>query len=99
MAERANEPRVLAPAARFILQGGVRARKPQATAFGVSLPETACRANAADGRAALWLGPDEQLLLGAGRQTRKASSVELEAALSGSRIRWWRSANVRSQCK
>jgi heterotetrameric sarcosine oxidase gamma subunit len=32
-------------------------------AFGVALPDTPCRANTAGDRAALWLGPDEWLLL------------------------------------
>ena len=64
MAERANEPRVLGPAARFIFQGDSAARKTAGETFGVSLSDTACRANTADGRAALWLGPDEYLLIG-----------------------------------
>ena len=82
MPERANEPRVLEPATRFIFQGGPAARKAAGEAFGVSLPDTACRANTADGRAALWLGPDEYLLLGpvADAQVLLAS---LETALSG----------------
>ena len=32
-------------------------------AFGVALPQTACRAATAGNRSALWLGPDEWLLL------------------------------------
>lgn len=64
MAEPSIGLRLLAPAARFILQGGAAARAAAGRAFGFSLPEQACRAHAADGRAALWLGPDEQLLLG-----------------------------------
>lgn len=46
------------------------------------MPEAACRAEAATGRAALWLGPDERLLLapdGAGESVAAA----LEAALAG----------------
>ena len=57
------ELRTLAPAARFIFQGGPAARAAAGKAFGVTLPEDACRANAAGERAALWLGPDEHLLL------------------------------------
>ena len=53
----------LAPAARFILQGGTAARAAAGEAFGVTLPGDACRANAVGDRAALWLGPDEHLLL------------------------------------
>ena len=82
MAERANEPRVLEPAARFIFQGGSAARKTAGEAFGVPLPETACRANTVDGRAALWLGPDEHLLL-APAADAQGIFVDLETALSG----------------
>ena len=64
MTERANESSALEPAARFIFQGGPAAQKAAGEAFGVSLPDTPCRANTADGRAALWLGPDEYLLIG-----------------------------------
>lgn len=48
--------------ARFILRAdgvGLDA----AAAFGLPMPRAACRAEAAAGRAALWLGPDEFLLL------------------------------------
>lgn len=55
--------RTLAPAARFIFQGGPAARAAAGQAFGVTLPEEPCRATAAGDRAALWLGPDEHLLL------------------------------------
>lgn len=57
------ELRTLAPAARFIFQGGPAARAAAGQAFGVTLPEEPCRATAAGDRAALWLGPDEHLLL------------------------------------
>ncbi len=56
--------RTLAPASRFILQGGLTARAAAGTVFGVTLSEDPCRANSKENRAALWLGPDEQLLLG-----------------------------------
>ncbi len=36
-------------------------------AFGIALPTTPCRSATADGRAALWLGPDEWLLLSPNR--------------------------------
>ena len=58
-----REAQILLPAARFILQGGSVARKTAGDAFRLALPENPCRANAADGRAALWLGPEEHLLL------------------------------------
>ena len=51
------------PAARFSFRGGADAAGACAAAFGCALPGEACRAAEADGRAALWLGPDEWLLL------------------------------------
>jgi sarcosine oxidase subunit gamma len=50
-------------AARFVLRGATTARAAAATGFGLALPESACRAVATGNRAALWLGPDEHLLL------------------------------------
>lgn len=76
------ELRILAPAARFILQGGPAARRAAGNAFGVALSEDPCRANAVGGRAALWLGPDEQLLLGPAADTQ-ILAADVEAALSG----------------
>jgi sarcosine oxidase subunit gamma len=55
--------RALPPGAQFIFRGPPDAMKLAGTSFGVSLPQTACRAIATGGRAALWLGPDEFLLL------------------------------------
>ncbi len=51
------------PASRFILRGAAAARAAAGQGFGLPLPETACRAATDGNRAALWLGPDEQLLL------------------------------------
>ena len=51
------------PASRFIFRGSAAARAGAGQAFGVALPEVACRAATDGARAALWLGPDEQLLL------------------------------------
>ena len=51
------------PASRFIFRGSAAARAGAGQAFGVVLPEAACRAATDGARAALWLGPDEQLLL------------------------------------
>lgn len=54
----------LPPAARFILRGRPGAIEAAGPAFGAPLPQLACRAaDAGEGRAALWLGPDEWLLL------------------------------------
>jgi sarcosine oxidase subunit gamma len=76
------ELRQLPPATRFILQGGPAARAAAGEAFGLSLPETACRANTRDGRAALWLGPDEHLLLGL-QGDREALAAGLESSMAG----------------
>jgi sarcosine oxidase subunit gamma len=57
------ELRPLAPAAAFIFRGRGRAVTTAGHAFGVALPETACQAATAGDRAALWLGPDEWLLI------------------------------------
>jgi sarcosine oxidase, subunit gamma len=82
MADANDGPRRLAPAARFILQGERPARDAAGRAFGVALPEEACRANADGKRAALWLGPDEQLLLAPAGEAARLQS-ELGAALQG----------------
>jgi sarcosine oxidase subunit gamma len=49
--------------ARFIFRGNASARDAAGRAFGVAFSATACRAITDGTRAALWLGPDEQLLL------------------------------------
>jgi sarcosine oxidase subunit gamma len=49
--------------ARMSLRGGPQVLAVAGDAFGVRLPTEACRAAEGDARAALWLGPDEQLLL------------------------------------
>lgn len=53
----------LPPATRFVLRCRPDGIAPIGSAFGVGLPQAACRAAAAGERAALWLGPDEWLLL------------------------------------
>jgi sarcosine oxidase subunit gamma len=55
--------RLLPPAARFIFRGRPAAITAAGGAFGVALPQEPCRAATAGSRAALWLGPDEWLLL------------------------------------
>jgi sarcosine oxidase subunit gamma len=82
MADADDGIRRLAPAARFILQGGRAARDAAGRAFGLSLPEEACRAHADGERAALWLGPDEQLLLAPSGDAGRIQ-VGLGAALQG----------------
>jgi len=63
MSDHGETLRLLPPATRFILQCGRDARDRAGVAFGLPMPEAACRAESASGRAALWLGPDERLLL------------------------------------
>lgn len=55
--------RALPSAARFVFRGREAAIGPAGAAFGVELPREACRFGNAQGRSALWLGPDEWLLL------------------------------------
>ncbi len=51
------------PAARFILRVRPAAQTAAGEAFGGPLPTIACRAATEGARAALWLGPDEWLLI------------------------------------
>ncbi|MEI9983604.1 MAG: hypothetical protein WDN69_10620 [Aliidongia sp.] len=53
----------LPPAARFNFRGRDAAVDAAGSAFGVMLPRQACRAASSGSRAALWLGPDEWLLM------------------------------------
>jgi sarcosine oxidase subunit gamma len=53
----------LPPSTRFSVRGGDAAADAIGRAFGVGLPREACRAATGGGRAALWLGPDEWLLI------------------------------------
>ena len=82
MAEGRDSFHVLESTARFILQGGPAARAAAGQAFGVALPEAACRANSAGDRSALWLGPDECLFL-APEGSAERVAAEIEIALSG----------------
>jgi sarcosine oxidase subunit gamma len=68
-------------ATRFILRGGEDVAGPVGAAFGVE-PPTRPLASAAEGpRAALWLGPDEWLLIAEDEPADLA--LRLEAALAG----------------
>lgn len=53
----------LAGFTRLNFRGGAAAAQAMGTAFGLALPQDACRAAIGPDRAALWLGPDEWLLL------------------------------------
>lgn len=52
-----------APCTRLGVRAGPAAAATIGRAFGVLLGDAPCRANVQDDRAALWLGPDEWLLL------------------------------------
>lgn len=70
--------RALAPAARYVLRGADEVRAAAERALGVAVPASPCRAAVAGERAALWLGPDEWLLI-----CPEARSAELAALLGG----------------
>ena len=72
--------RRLPDAARFAVRGAAEAARRLGTAFGVALPTTPCRASVAGARAALWLGPDEWLLLAPAEES-DAIVAALAAAL------------------
>ena len=73
--------RPLPPAARYILRGGPQVMDAAGEVLGLSIGQTACRAAVHGERAALWLGPDEQLLL-----APSGSTAEI-AGLFGPRLR------------
>ena len=67
---------------RLIVRGGDAAIGGIGEAFGVALPATPCRAAERAARAALWLGPDEWLLL-APDANADVLAATLEAAAGG----------------
>jgi sarcosine oxidase, subunit gamma len=70
----------LPPAARYILRGAADVRAAAEAAFGAALSARACRAATAGERSALWLGPDEWLLLAPEAETLAVANA-LAAAL------------------
>jgi sarcosine oxidase subunit gamma len=74
--------KALPPAMRFVLHGDARARAAAAPIWGVDCAEEACRARVQGSRAALWLGPDEYLLIGSDEGARDGALAALENALS-----------------
>jgi sarcosine oxidase subunit gamma len=74
--------RPLPPAVRWILRGGPKARAAAERSLGLALPAAACRAELKGESAALWLGPDEWLLI-SGVQSADATGAALVAALAG----------------
>jgi sarcosine oxidase subunit gamma len=67
-------------AARFVFRGAAAARQSCAAAFGVELPERLGPAGEGARRAALWLGPDEWLMIAEGADAASLGA-ELERAL------------------
>ncbi|HEV7480041.1 MAG TPA: sarcosine oxidase subunit gamma family protein [Roseiarcus sp.] len=70
------------PAARFILRGAEAVRVACGMAFGVEPPSRLGPAGESEGRAALWLGPDEWLLIADGADAADIGAM-LESVLEG----------------
>ena len=70
------------PAARFSFRGAPEAADACAHVFGCALPHDACRAAEEGARAALWLGPDEWLLLAPDGEAASLFAA-IEGALGG----------------
>jgi sarcosine oxidase subunit gamma len=66
MSEAAVTMAILQPSTRLAVRGSGEAVKTLGDGFGMALPQDACRANTNASRAALWLGPDEWLLIAPG---------------------------------
>jgi sarcosine oxidase, subunit gamma len=73
---------VLPDAVKLSFRGRPSSFEATGNAFGIPLPQTACRFFANGSRAVYWLGPDEWLLQATGEQTA-AVYASMEAALSG----------------
>jgi sarcosine oxidase subunit gamma len=71
-----------APAERFIFRGGEAARAACSAAFGAELPVRFGAAQGSGERAALWLGPDEWLLIAEGEEAETIDAA-LEGELEG----------------
>jgi sarcosine oxidase subunit gamma len=54
---------LLPPATRFVLRGAPAVMAAAGASLGLQISDIACRSASTGVRAALWLGPDEQLLL------------------------------------
>jgi sarcosine oxidase, subunit gamma len=70
------------PAARFILRGGEGVRAACGMAFGAEPPSRLGPAGEGVGRAALWLGPDEWLMIAEGADAAPLGEM-LESVLDG----------------
>src|ERR1700728_163008 len=73
---------VAPPASRLILRGASQALAAAADALRLPRNETPCRAVHNDILAALWLGPDERLLIGPADAAAEMSDL-LQQALAG----------------
>ena len=73
--------RPLAPALRLVLHGDARARAAAAAVWGPAFSDGACRARVQGGRATLWLGPDEYLLLETPADQAESTIASLEQSL------------------
>lgn len=74
--------RQLPPASRLVLRGASQVLAAAADALRLPRGETPCRAVHNQGLAALWLGPDERLLIGPA-DTAAEMSGRLQQALAG----------------
>jgi sarcosine oxidase subunit gamma len=75
--------RPLPPACRFVLRGGPQVLAAASSALGLTPSEAPCRVSRSADRAALWLGPDERMLIGAADATAEIAE-RLQHALAGS---------------
>ena len=81
--------KVIPSGGRWVLHGGADARTLAAPVWGVACSEEACRAAVSGPRAALWMGPDEYLLLdlgpgdGSHGDSTAVVAQNLERALAG----------------
>ena len=73
---------VLPDAAKLVFRGRPASIAVAGRAFGIPLPQTACRFSTRANRAAYWLGPDEWMLQATGEQP-SAVFASLEQALAG----------------
>jgi sarcosine oxidase subunit gamma len=76
-----NGARLLPPLTRFTLRGLPPVMAAASGPLGLQISDTACRSAANSERAALWMGPDEQLIL-APAEAGAALGAQLREALS-----------------
>ncbi|HJS90836.1 MAG TPA: sarcosine oxidase subunit gamma family protein [Steroidobacteraceae bacterium] len=74
--------RQLPPALRLVLRGNPQVIGAALTALGLPAGEAPCRASRSQDRAALWLGPDERLLIGPAEAAAEITD-RLHHALAG----------------